>query len=194
MTNRFSALRASAIALLCGLSATACLAAGSLARGDKTFVDKAAAGGMMEVQASQLATTKASDPQVKSFAEMMIQDHTAANNELKQIAQQKGVEVPATLPSKEQKELDKLAKKSGADFDRSYIAEVGLKDHHKAIQLFEKESKSGKDADLQTFAAKTLPTLQKHLQAAEQLKGDTRAGGVGTSPMAGTSTSGTGRP
>ncbi len=188
MSNFNRTFRATSLALACGIFGTAALAAGTLSKGDRTFIEKAAGGGMFEVKVSQMATEKAADPAVKSFAEMLVKDHTAANEKLKQIAQQKSVQLPTAMPKKQQHELDKLSKKSGADFDRSYIAEVGLSDHHQDIEMFEKESKKGQDADVTAFATNTLPTLQKHLQAAEQLKGSARATGVGISPMQGTTT------
>lgn len=161
------------------------LAAGSLAHADKKFIQDAAVGGMFEVKVSQMAEAKASDPAVKSFAQMLVKDHTAANEELKQVAQQKDVELPAALPKNKQSDIDKLSRKSGEDFDRSYMREVGLNDHRKDIKMFEKESKSGKDEDTKAFATKTLPTLREHLKAAEQLKGPVRAGAIGVSPMPG---------
>lgn len=179
-------LRFSAIALAFAGAAVTALAADSIAPGDRKFIHDAAVGGMFEVKVSQMAADKTSNAGVKSFAEMLVKDHTAANQELKQVAQQKGVALPDSLPREKQRQIDQLAKKSGDDFDRSYIREVGLNDHRKDIKMFEKESKNGKDADTRAFATKTLPTLREHLQAAEQLKGPVRAGAAGVSTMPGT--------
>lgn len=134
---------------------------------DREFIEKAAAGGLMEVQVGNLAQQKAQNADAKSFGSMLVTDHTAANNELKTLAQNKGVALPTALPKKEQKVIDKLEKSKHFDKD---FAKDGVKDHKKDIKEFEKASKDAKDPDVKAFAAKTLPTLQKHLQAAEQLE------------------------
>lgn len=146
----------------------AVLAAGpaKLDKQDLEFVQKAAAGGLAEVAQGKLAETKSQNADVKAYAAMLQKDHTAANDELKALAERKGVTLPTTLPAKEQKEIEKLSK--GRHFDEDFTEE-SVKDHKKDIKEFEKASKSAKDPDVKAFAAKTLPTLQAHLQHAEQL-------------------------
>lgn len=138
-------------------------------RGDRKFIQNAAESGMFEVQIAQLAATKATDPQVKSFASMLVDHHTAANNELVKIANAKGVELPAAPPRSMRRDVEKLGKKNGAEFDRDFVREVGIKAHEKDIKLFEKASKDVKDAELKAFVDKTLPTLRDHLAKAQQL-------------------------
>lgn len=140
-----------------------------VARGDRKFIEQAAEGGMFEVQAAQLAASKATDPQVKSFASMLVDHHTAANNELVQIANARGVELPAAPPRGKRKDIEQLGKKSGAEFDKDFVREVGIKAHEKDIKLFEKASKDVKDAQLKAFVDKTLPTLRDHLAQAQKL-------------------------
>ncbi len=130
---------------------------------DKTFMTKAAVGGMAEVELGKVAQQKAASDQVKQFGSQMVDDHTKANDELKQIASAKSVTLPAALDAKHQAVMTKLQKLSGASFDRAYMAEM-QKDHKEDIALFEKESHSGKDADLKGFATKTLPTLKDHMK------------------------------
>src|SRR5256886_16850851 len=139
---------------------------GAMASGDRKFVEKAASGGMLEVQMGQLAQQKASSDQVKQFAARVAEDHAKANDELKQIATAKGAQVPAALEKGQQKDLEKLQKLSGSDFDRAYMKQM-VSDHKGDVSAFEKEAKSGKDAELKSFAAKTLPTLQEHKQLAQ---------------------------
>lgn len=143
-------------------------AADPMAKADQEFFNKAAAGGMFEVEAGKLAESRGQGAQVKSFGAMLVKDHSAANDELKALASRKGVTLPATLPREHQQTLDKLGK--AKDFDKEFIQEVGLKDHKKDIALFEKTSKDAKDPDVKAFAGKTLPTLKMHLQHAEGLK------------------------
>jgi putative membrane protein len=148
----------------------------TLARSDRRFVQKAAESGMFEVQVAQLAATKANDPQVKSFASMLVDHHSKANNELVQLANARKVELPAAPPRAMRRDMEKLGKKSGADFDRDFVRQVGIKAHEKDIKLFEKASKDLKDGELKAFATKTLPTLREHLAQAEKLPQSGRSG------------------
>jgi putative membrane protein len=140
-----------------------------LAAADAQFVTKAAEGGQFEVEVGKLAADKASNPAVKSFAQMLVDDHGAANDKLKQIASSHNVALPASLPPDKKKEVDQLGKLSGAEFDRQFVKSVGIKDHHHDIDEFEKAAKSAKSDDVRSFAESTLPTLKKHLAAAEKL-------------------------
>jgi putative membrane protein len=140
---------------------------GSLDKKDREFIEKAAAGGLEEVEAGKLGESKAQNADVKSFASMLNTDHSAANQELMALAQKKGVTVPSALPKKEQKKVDKLAK--AKDFDKNFIHEQGIEDHKHDIKDFQKEAKDGKDPDVKAFAEKTLPVLQKHLARAEEI-------------------------
>jgi len=137
-----------------------------LSSGDAKFVKEAASGGMEEVELGKLAASKASDPDVKSFGQKMVDDHSKANDQLKQIASQKGITLPAGLNNMQKHDKAKLEKLSGGAFDRAYISMM-VKDHKKDVADFEKESKSGKDADVKSFASSTLPTLQDHLKMAQ---------------------------
>jgi putative membrane protein len=143
--------------------------AARIARGDRKFIDEAANSGMFEVEIGQLASAKASDPNVKSFAGMLVDQHTAANNELVKIANAKGVELPAAPKRSLRRDVEKLGKKNGEEFDRDFVRNVGIKAHEKDIKMFQKASKDVKDADLKAFIDKTLPVLQQHLAAAEKL-------------------------
>ena len=147
-----------------------------VARGDRKFIEDAANSGMFEVQVSQLAASKATDPSVKSFAGMLVDHHTAANNELVKIANARKVELPAAPPRTLRKDIEKLGKKNGAEFDREFVREVGIKAHEKDIKLFEKAGKDVKDAELKAFVDKTLPQLREHLAAAQKLPQSGKSG------------------
>jgi putative membrane protein len=142
--------------------------AGAVAQADKSFVMKAAQGGMAEVELGNLAKEKAQSDQVKQFAQRMVDDHGKANKELKSIAQQKGITLPTSLPAKEQKTKDKLSSLSGEQFDHAYMQHM-LMDHKKDVAEFKKASTTCKDNDIKEFAGKTLPTLQDHLKEAQQI-------------------------
>ena len=150
-----------------GATASAPGAAGKVSRADHRFLVTAAEDGMAEVELGKLAQQKGSSEQVKSFGTQMVTDHTKAGDELKALASSKGVTLPST-PGKHQKDIDKLAKKSGADFDRDYARHM-VDAHKQAVSLFQKAAKSGDDADVKALAGKTLPTLQQHLEHANTL-------------------------
>jgi putative membrane protein len=149
-------------------AATQSPAAAKLDRADRKFIEKAAVGGVTEVEMGKLGQEKASSGQVKQFAARMAQDHSKANDELKQLAQAKGVAVPETPDKAHKGDMDKLAKLSGAQFDRQYMAHM-VDDHQKTVAEFKKASESAKDSEVKAFAAKTLPTLQDHLTQAQSL-------------------------
>lgn len=144
-------------------------ATAATASSDADFMKKAAQSGQMEIEASKLAVTKASDATVKNFAAQMVKDHTAVDGELKRLASQKGVELPGSPPNDDQKKLEALGALSGPTFDRQYAEEVGVKAHNEAVTLFRNASKSAKDADIKAFAAKTLPALEHHLEMARKM-------------------------
>lgn len=146
-------------------------AAAALAPFDQEFMTKAAEGGQFEVEVAKLAAEKASDAAVKAFAQMLVNDHGAANDRLREIATGHNVALPASLPEEKKKELDRLAQLTGAEFDREFVKIAGLKDHRHDIDEFEKASAQAQNADVKNFAQSTLPTLKKHLEAAQKLPG-----------------------
>ena len=154
-----------------------------VASGDRKFIEQAAGSGMFEVQVSQLATSRAKSPDVKSFASMLVDHHTKANDELTQLANAKGVELPAAPPRAMRNEVEGLAKKNGGDFDMDFIKNVGIKAHEKDIKAFEKASKDVKDPELKAWVTKTLPTLKEHLASAQKLE---KGGGMDAAAMGNT--------
>ncbi|MCC8424668.1 DUF4142 domain-containing protein [Mucilaginibacter sp. UR6-11] len=136
---------------------------------DAKFAVDAANGGMTEIQLSQLATTKAVNPSVKEFANMMIMDHTKAADELKAIAKTKNITLPDSVNADSKKAIEDLSKKSTTDFDKAYVSKM-VSDHKATVDLFEKASKDVKDADLKAFADKTLPTIKGHLDNINKIK------------------------
>lgn len=92
-----------------------------------------------------------------------------ANKKLMQIAEDKGIQLPQQVDKKHQKIMDKMADMSGANFDKEYL-DAQVKDHKKAIKVFEKQAEDGRDPALKQFAAETLPTLQEHLKMAQDLR------------------------
>ena len=140
---------------------------GALSSGDRKFMEKAAQGGLAEVQLGQLAKDHGMSDEVKEFGNRMVTDHSKANDELKSLASSKGVTLPTEPDKSDQKKADKLAKLQGPDFDRAYMKDM-VKDHKHDVSEFKKEAKKAKDPDVQKFAQSTLPTLEEHLAMAEK--------------------------
>ena len=136
---------------------------------DKKFVKESALGGMAEVEMGKLATQKGSSEAVKQFGQRMVDDHSKANEQLKQAAAKSNIEIPASLDSKHQSHIDKLAKLSGPEFDKAYLKDQ-VKDHEHDVDKFKEEAQNGTDPNVKQFAMATLPTLQEHLSAVKDLK------------------------
>lgn len=147
----------------------------NVAHVDAAFMKNAAEAGLAEVEAAKLAATKATNTQVKSFAQQMVDDHTKVADELKALATSKGVTLP-TEPSMMQKaKLKTLESADGATFDKRYADSFGVKAHEDTVSLFQKEASKAKDADVKAWAEKTLPGLQHHLEMAKDLQKSTDA-------------------
>jgi putative membrane protein len=157
-------------------------AAGKLSAADNKFVHEAAVGGMAEVSLGKLAADKATNPDVKQFAQRMVDDHSKANDELKAYASQKGVTLPADTDAAHKAVEARLSKLSGEAFDKAYMADM-VKDHDKDVAAFKQASSTASDADLKAWAAKTLPTLQEHQKMAHSLH--TKVGSAGAAKKPG---------
>ncbi|WP_247237543.1 DUF4142 domain-containing protein [Telluribacter sp. SYSU D00476] len=137
---------------------------------DTEFAVEAADGGMFEVQLGQLAQKNGSAAQVKQFGQMMVNDHGKANEELKSLAQQKNITLPTSLSTEKQDKYNELSKKTGAEFDKSYM-DLMVKDHKEDIEEFREMSQKGKDTELKTWATSKVPALEMHLQRAQTIQG-----------------------
>ncbi len=148
---------------------------------DAKFAMKAAQGGMAEVQLGQLATQKASSPDVKAFGQQMVDDHTKANDQLKQAAAQEKMSLPTTMDPKDQALYSKLQGMSGPQFDKAYMKAM-VKDHKEDVKQFQKEADKGKNSQIKNFASQTLPILQSHLSKAESIESGAANGGAAKTP------------
>src|SRR5437870_13565410 len=129
----------------------------SLSAKDKTFMKKAAKGGTMEVAMGKLAEQNGQSDDVKSFGKRMVADHGKANDELKQIASQKNVTLPAKEP------------KVSWSSDKAYI-DAMVKDHEKELAEFQGEAQNGTDPDIKKFADDKAKMVQEHLDLAKQIQ------------------------
>ncbi|MCZ2495688.1 DUF4142 domain-containing protein [Xylophilus sp. Kf1] len=164
-------LRQTAVALAVLLGSGLASAAGAFDQTDKSMVTEAANAGVYEVQAAQVAAKKAQNPKVRAYAEMLVKDHTKVNAELTQLAATRSMELPRELPHDLRGRVQGLEREKSESFDREFLQKVGLDDHQKDIELFERTQDKATDPDLKAFARKTLPGLKAHRAQAEKLIG-----------------------
>jgi len=142
--------------------------AASHASGDNAFAMRAGQANLAEVELGKLALQKSMNDEVKKFAQMMIDDHGKALDELKDIAGSKHITLATDLDAEHTKLSDRLSKLSGAAFDRSYMQAM-VDGHKKVAADVRKESQSGSDTELKAWAAKVLPTVEAHLKQADTI-------------------------
>ena len=135
---------------------------------DERFVTSAAQTNIAEVEAGRLAVQKGTSPAVKQLGQTLIADHTRAQDQLRQIAQQQGLRLPNTPNQEQQAMANRLlqAKQGRAGFDTIFARDM-VEGHQKAISEFQREEQTTKDPTLRSYAQTTLPVLQKHLQMSE---------------------------
>lgn len=135
---------------------------------DAPFIGTVSMDGLAEIELGRLAADNASSPDVRQFAQRMVDDHQRAGEALKAVAAQKDVTLAIKLDDEHRKTYDGLAALKGPAFDKAYMAHM-VKAHLEAVALFQKEGKAGQDPDVQEWAAKTLPMIQEHLKAASSI-------------------------
>ena len=128
------------------------------------FLVSAVNGGMTEVQMGQLASEKSTNKKVREMGEMIVMDHNAANSQVRSLAAQRKVSLPAMVGEDKQKTIDDLSAKKGKDFDKAFISQM-VKDHEDAIKLFKNATDKVNDTEVRNFANNTLPKLQMHLDS-----------------------------
>lgn len=136
---------------------------------DSEFVVEAASSSMMEVELGQLAVQKASSQEVKNFAQKIVDDHSTANEKLKQIAQQKNIALPNGISNDHRSHIDDLREKSGREFDNEYM-DLMVKEHKDDVDKFEDAVNDLNDNELKSWANETLPKLREHRQEAERIQ------------------------
>ena len=160
---------------------------------DALYLTESAHMGAAEVAASQLALKKAQDPQVKRFAQMMVDDHTRGNQQLLQLGQRKGLDLPKRPDELHTKGAAAMANMSGQDFDRQYMSCM-VSDHAKLLSSSEDQAQLAKDPDVRAFAQTQVPMLREHYNMALQINrslGGGATGGAGATGATGTSGTGT---
>ena len=161
--------------------------ASTLSAGDRKFLSEAVDGGMAEVELGKLALQKAADTGVKKFGQQMIDDHSQANDQLRQLAAGKGVDLPQSPSAKNRELKRRLASLRGTSFDKAYMTDM-VADHKEDVAAFQRESNWARDPQVKSFATHTLPTLREHLKHAQEISSKT------TSALGGTIQNASGKP
>ena len=153
---------------------------------DQDFVTRAAQGNSAEIELGKIVAAKSKNPSVKQFAQMMVKDHTTALNELQELAQSKNLNFNDDLPDDAKTLQAKLSSDTGKQLDKDYMDSM-VEDHQKDVQEFTDKSQTAKDPDVKQWAGKTLPTLQKHLEKAQQINAKLNKGKAASSSPSGDS-------
>lgn len=159
----------------------------TLSRADQKMVKDMAMSNLAEIEAGRLAQGKSQNEQVKNFAQQMIDDHTKALGEVRQLAQAKGVPLPTELDRTHKRKNERLGALSGDAFDRAYMNQAGVSDHKKAHGLLRQAQARAKDPDVKALAARTMTIVDQHLSSAQQLNKNTARGGSTTQGTTGAS-------
>ena len=173
MNTKSIVLSVTSVAALCGavlfcLPSFAAEKNAVLSTADEKFVKEAGAGGMAEVKIAQLAVTKASSAEVKTFAQGIVDDHTKGNTDLKKLAVGKGVELSTVIDPDSAATYQTLEKATGADFDKQFTAQV-VSSHTKCLSNYESAVKDSTDNEVKAFAGSMVPNIKAHLEKAKEL-------------------------
>lgn len=151
-----------------GMNADTTASARNTAADENEFINKAASGGMMEVELGRYAVKNAGSKDVRDFGQRMVTDHSKANAELKALAKTKNITLPDSMMDKHRDMASDLMKLKGAEFDKEYMSKM-VKDHEEDVSEFEDASKDHADPDVKAWAAKTAPVLRQHLEMAKKI-------------------------
>lgn len=135
---------------------------------DNNLVIKGAQDNLFEIQAGELAIQKATNAEVKQFAQMMVQHHTQATDLIQQAAAERNITPPADMGDQNQAVFARLSELSGAEFDRAYMTEM-VNSHQQDVALARNQVQNGKDQELNTLVNGKLPVLEEHLRMAQDL-------------------------
>lgn len=136
---------------------------------DRDFMTGSARTNLLEIALSRLPATQSMNVDVQSFGQKMVTEHQRLNEQLTEVAARKKVKLPDKLTEPQQKSVDDMLKLSGEPFDRRYMQHV-VTDHEKTVESFKKASTDAQDAEVKSFAAGALSTLEEHLKEARELR------------------------
>ncbi len=136
---------------------------------DEDFVRRAVIANRFEVAEGEIAIQKATDPKLRSFAEMMVRDHGAALTSLAEAAKAAGVNFPASidLDAAHQTKVDALRPRK-EDFDQAYLTDQAAA-HREALALLDTYRTSGGNERLRAWAGGAIEVVRTHQRALQEL-------------------------
>jgi len=157
-----------AVLVLCGFAIGTNAGEKSARPLDKDFLVKVATCNNAEIEIGKLADKRANSDQVKDFATMLVKDHKAAYDKLGDLLKNRKIGVAAGLEKETRDDIKRLGKLEGTEFDQAFLQHM-IREHKKAISIFENQAKNGQEADIRDYAKELLPGLRSHLKKAEEL-------------------------
>jgi putative membrane protein len=136
---------------------------------DSEFLVDQAEINLAEIELGKLAQQKGTNPEVKKYGKMLVDEHTKAASEVSALAKAKNFTLPTSLTEEGQEEYKKLNEKTGLDFDKKFV-DMMVDGHEKAIDKLQKASKDATDADVKLWASNNIAGLTAHLEHAKLLK------------------------
>ena len=146
--------------------------ASSVSDSDKNFLTKSAQDSLYEFASAQLAVQKAQDPNVAMYGLRLMNDHAEYNQQLMELARQKGIIVPVELDSQNRSKLEQLMQLQGSEFDRQFISE-SVQGNTSDVNDLQSEATSTQDPDIQAFIEQFLPVQEMHTQLSKSLENGT---------------------
>ncbi len=168
-------------------SGTGTASSAKLSRADRNMLMSMAQANMAEIEMGRMAQNKSQNEQVKNFAQQMIDDHSKALDDVRQLAQERGLTLSNDLDRANRAKANRLAALSGDAFDQAYMAQAGVADHKKNHSHLRSTQSRARDPELKALAARTLPIVDQHLNSAQQLHKNTARGSSGTRGTTGSS-------
>ncbi|HTH45007.1 MAG TPA: DUF4142 domain-containing protein [Oxalicibacterium sp.] len=153
-----------------GSSSSASTAQTSVSKNDREFMEDIAHANLAEIAGGKMALEKTQNAEVKQFAQKMVDDHSKAEDELKQLADSKGVKLPTETDMMHKSKAMTMKALTGETFDKQYIKHAGVGDHESAHKLLAKVQSKAKDADLKAYAEKTIKAVDEHLNMAKSME------------------------
>jgi len=142
---------------------------------DAAAMKQLAQANLNEIEAGKAAVSKAQSPDVKKFAQKMVDDHTQMLNDLKSLALQKSVSLPQSASIKDMAQMKLMERSSGAEFDKKYMDEM-VKDHQKDAKEVQDLAAKTKDSDFKAALQKASTKINEHLQLAQRIASSSAAG------------------
>ncbi len=150
---------------------------------DASAMKQLAQANINEIEGGKDAASKAQSPQVKQFAQKMVQDHTQMLADLKTLAQKKNVDLPDSVSLMDKAQMEMMKRASGADFDKKYMDQM-VKDHQKDAKDTQDLMSKAKDPEFKSAVQKAHAKISEHLQMAQRIASASAAGS--TAPSTGT--------